>query len=120
MHHAEGCGINDFDPAKVQVLLSNLVAQEMVEKSGKYSHFDIESLKKVVRNPNMVGSLVNCSMKGARKALNAQAEEGVLEEHYNLWRVAEGTFVTDKEQRDAEIARALERILASKGWTYCS
>lgn len=107
MYHAEGCGISDFDPAKIQVLLSDLVAQEMVEKAGKYSQFDIESLKKAVRNPNMVGSLVNCSMKGARKALNAQAEEGVLEEHYNLWRVGGGTFVADKEQRDAEIARAL-------------
>ncbi len=107
MYHGEGCGISDFDPSKVQVLLPDLVSQEMVEKAGKYSQFDIESLKRAVHNPNTVGGFVNCSMKGARKALNAQAEEGVLEEHYNLWRVAGGTFVVDKEQRDAEIARAL-------------
>jgi hypothetical protein len=107
MYHAEGCGISDFDPTKVQVLLSDLVAQEMVEKAGKYTVFDIESLKKAVKNPALVGTFVNCSMKGARKALNAQAEEGVLEEHYNLWRVAGGTFVEDKEARDGEIARAL-------------
>ena len=31
----------------------------------------------------------------------------MLEEHYNLWRVAGGTYVADKEQRDGEIARAL-------------
>jgi len=31
----------------------------------------------------------------------------VLEEHYNLWRVAGGTFVMDKDQRDREIDRAL-------------
>ncbi|MGD0818346.1 MAG: hypothetical protein ABR986_08115 [Methanomassiliicoccales archaeon] len=107
MYHAQGCGINDFDPTKVQILLPDLVAQEMVEKAGKYSQFDIESLKRAVRNPNTMGGFVNCSVKSARKALNAQAEEGVLEEHYNLWRVAGGTFVADKEQRDAEIARAL-------------
>ena len=107
LYHSEGCGISDFDPTKVQVLLSELVEQEMVEKAGKYSQFDIESLKKAVRIPATVGGLVNCSTKGARKALNAQAEEGVLEEHYNLWRVAGGTYVADKEQRDGEIARAL-------------
>ncbi len=107
LYHGEGCGISDFDPTKVQVLLSDLVEQEMVEKSGKYSHFDIESLKRAVRNPSIVAGLVNCSMKGARKALNAQAEEGVLEERYNLWRVAGGTYMADKEQRDGEIARAL-------------
>jgi hypothetical protein len=107
MYHSEGCGISDFDPTKVQVLLPDLVEQEMVEKAGKYSQYDIESLKRAVRNPSVVGGLVNCSMKGARKALNAQAEEGVLEEHYNLWRVAGGTYVVDKEQRDGEIARAL-------------
>ncbi|HEY3420846.1 MAG TPA: hypothetical protein VGK23_09855 [Methanomassiliicoccales archaeon] len=107
MYHSEGCGISDFDPTKVQVLLSDLVEQEMVEKAGKYTQFDIESLKRAVRNPSSVGGLVNCSMKGARKALNAQAEVGVLEEHYNLWRVAGGKYVADKEQRDGEIARAL-------------
>lgn len=107
LYHSEGCGISDFDPAKIQVLLSDLVEQEMVGKAGKYSHFDIESLKRAVRNPAIVGGMVNCSMKGARKALNAQAEEGVLEEHYNLWRVAGGEYVADKEERDGEIARAL-------------
>jgi hypothetical protein len=107
MYHAEGCGISDLDPSKVQVLLSDLVSQEMVEKAGKYTIYDIESLKKAVRNPALIGTFVNCSVKSARKALNAQAEEGVLEEHYNLWRVAGGTFVEDKEVRDGEIARAL-------------
>ena len=107
LFHGEGCGVSDFDPSKIQVLISDLVEQEMVEKSGKYSHFDIESLKRAVRNPSIVSGLVNCSMKGARKALNAQAEEGVLEEHYNLWRVAGGSYMADKEQRDGEIARAL-------------
>jgi hypothetical protein len=107
MFHAEGCGVSDLDPTKVQVLLSDLVAQEMVEKAGKYTVFDIESLKKAVKNPALIGTFVNCSVKSARKALNAQAEEGILEEHYNLWRVAGGTFVQDKEVRDGEIARAL-------------
>jgi hypothetical protein len=59
MYHAEGCGISDFDPTKVQVLLSDLVAQEMVEKAGKYTVFDIESLKKAVKNPALVGTFVN-------------------------------------------------------------
>jgi hypothetical protein len=107
LFHSEGCGITDFDPTRIQVLIPDLVEQEMVEKSGKYSQFDIESLKRAVKNPSAVGGMVNCSMKGARKALNAQAEEGVLEEHYNLWRVAGGTYLVDKEQRDGEIARAL-------------
>jgi hypothetical protein len=107
LYHSEGCGISDFDPTKVQVLLSDLVEQEMIEKAGKYSQSDIESLKRAVHTPSSVSGLVNCSMKGARKALNAQAEEGVLEEHYNLWRVAGGTYVADKEERDGEIARAL-------------
>ncbi len=107
MYHANGCGTSDLDPARVQVLLADLVAQEMVEKAAKYTIFDIESLKRVVKNPALMGTFVNCSMKSARKALNAQAEEGVLEEHYNLWRVAGGTFVEDKEVRDGEIARAI-------------
>jgi hypothetical protein len=107
MYHSEGCGISAFDPSKVQVLIPDLVEREMVEKAGKYSHQDIEALKRAVHNPSTVGGMVNCSMKSARKALNAQAEEGVLEEHYNLWRVAGGTYVADKEQRDGEIARAL-------------
>jgi hypothetical protein len=105
--HADGCGVGDLDPARVQVLLPDLVAEEMVQKAGKYSVFDIESLRRAVKNPALIGTFVNCSVKSARKALNAQAEEGILEERYNLWKVGGGTFVEDKEVRDGEIARAL-------------
>jgi hypothetical protein len=112
---SEGCGIKDYAPENVQILLSSLVEEEASLKVGrKYSGYDIDALKKALRNPRAAQNLLNCVYKDGRKALNAQAEIAAIKERYNLWQVAGGEFTEDKERRDAEILKALARHAADQ------
>jgi hypothetical protein len=112
---SEGCGIKDYAPENVQILLSSLVEEEASLKVGrKYSGYDIDALKKALRNPRAVQNLINCVYKDGRKALNAQAEIAAIKERYNLWQVAGGEFTEDKERRDAEILKALAKHAADQ------
>jgi hypothetical protein len=113
---SEGCGIKDYSPDNIQILLASLVEEEASLKVGrKYSGYDIDALKKALRNPKAAGALLNCVYKDGRKALNAQAEIAAIKERYNLWQVAGGEFTEDKERRDAEILKALAKHAANQG-----
>jgi len=107
---SEACGVQDFDPTKVQLLVAVLVEQEISEKVGrKYSATDLENLRKAFRNPKLLNQMSNCVYKDGRKALNAQAELSSIRSKYGVWDVAGGEWNEDKEKRDGEILRSLAR-----------
>jgi len=106
----EACGVEDFDPTKVQLLVAGLVEQEVSERVGrKYTTADLEVLKRAFHSPKLLSLFNNCVVKDGRKALNAQAELSAIRSKYSVWDVAGGTWTEDKEKRDGEILRALAK-----------
>ena len=107
---SEGCGIRDYDPTRIQLLIPDLVEREVSEKvNRKYRQPEIELFKKAFKNPKLASNLMNCCYKEGRKALNAQAELGALRELYATWEVTGGVWTEDKERRDGEILRTLAK-----------
>jgi hypothetical protein len=105
---SEACGVPDYDPSSIQILIAELVEQEISEKCGrKYRENDLDILRKGFRNPRLLSNLMNACTKDGRKALNAQAELSSVRQRYNTWDVAGGQWNEDKEKRDQEIIGAL-------------
>ena len=105
---SDACGVPDYDPSKVQIILENLVELEIADRvNRKYRDTDLEVLKKAFKNPKLAGTLANCLLKDGRKAMNAQTEILAMKGRYAIWEVAGGSWNEDKEKRDGEILRSL-------------
>jgi hypothetical protein len=102
------CGVREFDPEKVQVLIPSLAEEEISRRVGhKYDKKDVEELRRATRGRNVADDLFNCLGKGGRKAMNGQTEVALMKERYNCWSVQGGAFTDDKELRDDEMLRAV-------------
>jgi hypothetical protein len=105
---SEACGVPDYDPSSIQILIAELVEQEISEKCGrKYRENELDVLRKGFHNPRLLTNLMNSCTKDGRKALNAQAELSVIRQKYNTWDVSGGQWNEDKEKRDQEIIGSL-------------
>jgi hypothetical protein len=105
---SEACGVPDYDPSSIQILIAELVEQEISEKCGrKYRENELDVLRKGFHNPRLLSNLMNACTKDGRKALNAQSELSAIRQKYNTWDVSGGQWNEDKEKRDQEIIGSL-------------
>ena len=104
------CGVKDYDPGKVQLLLAELVGMEVSERvRRKYSPQEIAVLKRAFHSPQALDGMTNCLHKDGRRAMNALSELTSIRGRYSVWDVAGGSWTDDKEARDGEILRSLGR-----------
>jgi len=107
---SEGCGLPDFDPSDVAVVIENLVQMEISERvNRKYREQDLDAFRKAYKNPKLLMTMSNGAVKESRKALNAQAELTTLRSRYAVWEVAGAAWDADKEKRDNEMIRSLAK-----------
>ncbi|MEI6796677.1 MAG: hypothetical protein WCK39_07415 [Methanomassiliicoccales archaeon] len=117
--HADShaCKLRNFDPSKVQVVLSGLVSEEIAAGVGrKYSASDVERWKRAMANPRLAAGMANITLKKGRKAQNAQAEIFRIRERYAFWEIPSNKFDVDKEKRDHDLLSSLRDAMAGRHW----
>lgn len=109
------CGVREFDPERVQVLIPSLAEEELSRRVGrKYDRRDVEELRRALGDRSVAEDMFNCLYKSGRKAMNGQTEVALLKERYNCWSVQGGAFVDDKELRDDEMLRSVAEEVAEQ------
>ncbi len=107
---SEGCGIPDFDPSDVPIVIEGMVQMEISDRvNRKYREQDLDAFKRAYKNPKLLATMSNGAVKESRKALNAQAELTAMRAKYSVWDVAGAVWNEDKEIRDNEMIRSLAK-----------